>query len=185
MGQFDSNKDYYGILGAEEDESGRDIERKYKRLATQHHPDRGGSEDDMKSLNEAYRVLKDESTRRDYDSQRRKPIEPQSFIPASSPPAQDVGLFGQGLSAFLCLLLGLFLMVLVHSQWIWFLWPLSILALLVIVFGVLLAHGAMLSFNESLPATNPVRRHTLLREAVFWMIVVGAGYGVYLLLSAV
>ena len=54
----------------------------------------------------------------------------------------------------------------------------------VIVFGILLAHGAMLSFNESLPLANPLRRHMLLQEALFWTIVGGSGYGVYLLLSA-
>jgi hypothetical protein len=73
---------------------------------------------------------------------------------------------------------------LVRFQWIWFLWPLAILASLVIAFGVLLAHGAMLSFNKSLPHSNPIRRHPLLQETVFWTIVGGSGYGVYLLLSA-
>ena len=127
MSQFDSDKDYYEILGADKTASRRDIERLYKRLASRHHPDRGGSEEQMKSLNEAYRVLKDESLRRDYDSQRRRPQE-VAFTPVSAPPAQDVGMFGQGLSALLCLLLGLFLLFLVRFQWIWFLWPLGILA---------------------------------------------------------
>jgi DnaJ domain len=182
MSQFDSSKDYYDILGAEEGASPRDIERLYKRLAARRHPDRGGSEDEMKSLNEAYGVLKDEAARRVYDSQRRKP-RAVTFTPASAPPARDVGLYGQSLSAFLCLMTGLFLLFLVRFQWIWFLWPLAILAVFVIVFGILLAHGAMLSFNESLPLANPLRRHTLLQEAVFWTIVGGSGYGVYLLLS--
>jgi hypothetical protein len=186
MSQFDSSKDYYDILGAEESASRRDIERLYKRLAARRHPDRGGSEDEMKSLNEAYGVLKDETARRVYDSQRRKPREPGAvaFTPVSAPPARDVGLHGQSLSALLCLMAGLFLLFLVRFQWIWFLWPLAILAMFVIVFGILLAHGAMLSFNESLPLGNPLRRHTLLQEALFWTIVGGSGYGVYLLLSA-
>ena len=81
--------------------------------------------------------------------------------------------------------MGLFLLFLVRSQWIWFLWPLVILAGLVIVFGVLLAHAAMLSFNESLPASNPIRGHTVIQEAVFWTLVGGAGFGVYLLMSGV
>ncbi len=183
MNQFDSSKDYYNILGCDEGASRREIERLYKRLAARHHPDRGGSEDEMKSLNEAYGVLKDETARREYDSQRRGP-QVVAFAPVSAPPARDVGLHGQSLSAFMCLLLGLFLLFLVRFQWIWFLWPLAILAFFVIVFGVLLAHGAMLSFNESLPLTHPLRRHTLMQEAVFWAIVGGSGYGVYLLFSA-
>ena len=184
MSQFDSDKNYYAILGAEEGASRRDIERLYKRLASRHHPDRGGSEEGMKSLNEAYRVLKDESLRRDYDSQRRRAPE-GPFEPVYSPAAQDVGMFGQGLSALLCLFLGLFLLLLVRFQWIWVLWPLAILAFFVIVFGVLLAHAAMLSFSASLPPTNMIRRHLLLQEAVFWTVVGGAGYGIYFLLTAV
>ena len=59
MSQFDSNKDYYGVLGVDKHASQVDIERQYKRQASKHHPDRGGNEEQMKSLNEAYRVLKD------------------------------------------------------------------------------------------------------------------------------
>lgn len=184
MSESEADKDYYATLGAEQGASRKEIERLYKRLAARHHPDRGGSETEMKSLNEAYRVLRDESTRRDYDAQRRRPQEAR-FVPVSTPPAPDVGMFGQGLSAFLCLLLGLFLLFLVRFQWIWFLWPLAILAFFVIVFGVLLAHAAMLSFNASLLTSNPLRGHTLVWEALFWTTVGGAGYGVYLLFTAV
>src|SRR5437660_11714952 len=103
MSQFDSSKDYYDILGAEEGAAARDIERLYKRLAARRHPDRGGTEDEMKSLNEAYAVLKDEEVRRVYDSQRRTP-RAAAFTRVSAPPARDVGLYGQSLSAFLCLM---------------------------------------------------------------------------------
>jgi len=184
MSQFDSSKNYYAILGAEENSSRQEIERSYKRLASRHHPDRGGNEDRMKALNEAYRVLKDDSMRRDYDSQRMKSAAVE-FVPATTPTARDVGASGQALSAFLCLLLGFFLLVLVRVQWIWFLWPLAILAFFVILFGVLLAHGAMLSFNEALPESNPIRRHTVVQEALFWTIVSASGIGLYLLLSGV
>jgi hypothetical protein len=184
MSQFDSNKDYYGILGANEATSRRDIERFYKRMAARHHPDRGGSEEDMKSLNEAYQVLKDEAIRRQYDAQRRRPPT-LSFTPAAAPPARDIGVFGHCLSAFLCLLIGLFLLFLVRFQWIWFLWPLAILALFVILFGVMMARSAMVALIAALPATNPFRGHTLLQEAIFWTMVGGGSYGVYLLLTAV
>ena len=42
MSQFDLSKDYYAIIGAEEETSSRDLERLYKRRAAQMHPDRGG-----------------------------------------------------------------------------------------------------------------------------------------------
>lgn len=184
MNQFDSAKDYYEILGANSRTSRRDLDRLYKRLAACRHPDKGGTEEDMKSLNEAYRVLKNDETRREYDAERIRPAKPTP-VPASSPAAQDVGLLGHGLSAFFCLLVGLFLLFLVRFQWIWFLWPLGILALLVIFFGVMMARSAMRAVNASLPLSNRLRRYTRLQEAIFWSIVTASGYGVYLLLTGV
>ena len=184
MSQFDSDKDYYEILGANERASRSDLDRLYKRLAARCHPDKGGTEEEMKSLNEAYRVLKNDLTRREYDAARVKPAK-LAFVPASSPPAQDVGLLGHGLSAFFCLLVGLFLLFLVRFQWIWFLWPLAILALFVIVFGVMMARSAMRAVNASLPLSNRLRSYTRLQEAVFWSVVTASGYGVYLLLTTV
>jgi hypothetical protein len=98
MSQFNSNKDYYEILGANERASRRDLDRLYKQLASRRHPDKGGTEEEMKSLNEAYRVLKNEETRREYDVERSKPAR-VAFVPASSPAAQDIGLLGHGLPA--------------------------------------------------------------------------------------
>lgn len=184
MSQFDSHKDYYEILGANERASRGDLDRLYKRLAARRHPDKGGTEEEMKSLNEAYRVLKNAETRREYDAERIRPAKPIP-VPVSSPSAQDVGLLGHGLSAFFCLLVGLFLLFLVRFQWIWFLWPLGILALLVIIFGVMMARSAMRAVNASLPANNRLRGYTRLQEVVFWSIVTASGYGVYLLLTEV
>lgn len=184
MSQFDLSKDYYAIIGAEEETNSRDLERLYKRRAAQMHPDRGGSEEGMKTLNEAYHVLKDETTRREYDQQRHQPRARTNTI-ASAPAAKDVGLFGHFLSAFLCLLIGLFLLFLVRVQWFWFLWPLVILAVFVILFGVAMAHSAMLAANASLPMSNPVKRHRSAQETVFWIAVAAGGYGVYLLLTIV
>jgi len=183
MNQFDSHKDYYEILGANERTSPRDLERLYKRMAARRHPDKGGSEEEMKSLNEAYSVLRNKETRHEYDAQRVKPT--VGFVPVSSPTARDVGILGQGLSAFFCLLIGLFLLLLVRSQWIWFLWPLAILAVLVILFGIMMARSAMRALNASLPISNPFRRYTRVQEAIFWSVVIGSSYGVYLLLTAV
>lgn len=187
MSDFDSRKDYYSVLGADELTSMRDLERLYKRVAGRLHPDRGGSEEEMKTLNEAYGILKDEQRRREYDAERtrsrRGTLKP--FPVPSAPAAQDIGVFGHCLSALLCLLVGLFLLFLVRFQWMWFLWPLAILAVCVTLFGILMARSAMVAFNLSLPATNPLRRHTLLQEATFWGVVGAGGYGVYLLLTSV
>lgn len=183
MSQFNSNKDYYGVLGVDKDASQIEIDRQYKREAAKHHPDRGGNEERMKSLNEAYGVLKDKSLRNSYDVGRRRPAAPKGFAPVTTPTARDVGVFGHCLSALLCLSAGMFLLLLVRFQWIWFLWPLAILALLVLGFGVMLARSAMVAVNASLPITNPFKRHTRLQEVAFWLVIVSGVYGLYVVMT--
>ena len=183
MSQFDSRKDYYEILGANERTSASELERLYKRMAARLHPDRGGSEEKMKSLNEAYGVLKNKEARQEYDALRVKA--PALFVRVSAPAAPDVGLLGQGLSTFFTLLIGLFLLFLVRLQWMRFLWPLALLAVLIIVFGIMMARTAMRAFNASLPITNRFRRYTRAQEAAFWCVVIAGCYGVYLLLVAI
>jgi len=176
--------DYYAILGASEDASPREIERLYKRQAHQRHPDRGGAEEDMKALNEAYSVLHDETARKQYDARRRRPVNTSAAV-QFAPAAREVGFSGQLLSALMCLALGLLLLMLVHFNGLWFLWPLSILAAGVILFGVMIAHSAMTNARESFSASHPVRRFRAAQEVVFWLVVAGGGYGVYLILTTV
>jgi len=175
---------YYEILGASEDASLRDIERLYKRAAHKLHPDRGGAEEDMKALNEAYGVLRNEKTRREYDAKRRAPRVHVATVP-SAPAAREVGFYGQLLSALMCLVLGLLLLLLVHFNGLWFLWPLSILAAGVILFGVMIAHSAMTNARESTRMDHPLRRFRPLQETLFWLFVAAGGYGVYLILTTV
>ena len=184
MDRFDEKKEYYAILGASEDASPAEIDRLYKRLAHQRHPDRGGDEEDMKMLNEAYRVLRDDVARSNYDSQRGE--RKSSVAPvAVAPTARDVGSSGQLLSALLCLVLGVMLLLLVRFNGLWFLWPLSILALGVILFGVLIAHSAMTNARNSFASSHPARRFRAAQEIVFWSLVFGGGLGLYLILTTV
>jgi molecular chaperone DnaJ len=60
-------KDYYKILGVEKDASADDIKNAFRRLALQHHPDRGGDAEKFKEANEAYQVLSDAEKRARYD----------------------------------------------------------------------------------------------------------------------
>jgi len=138
----------------------------------------------MKSLNEAYRVLKDHSLRSSYDATRRRPAAARhGFTPVTTPTARDVGVLGHCLSAGLCLIAGAFLLLLVRFQWMMFLWPLAGLALLVLGFGVILARSAMVAVNNSLPVTNPFKRHTRIQEVAFWMVIVSGGYGLYVIMT--
>ena len=137
----------------------------------------------MKTLNEAYQVLHDEALRKAYDRQRRRPEVASVTLPFS-PPAQDVGMYGQGLSALLCLIVGLLLLFLVRFQWIWFLWPLGILAVFVILFGIFMVHAALNTARDSLAKGHPARRFRLAQEAGFWTAVFAGAYAVYLILDA-
>jgi molecular chaperone DnaJ len=67
-------KDFYAILGVSQDASTEEIKRAYKKLARDLHPDRNqsaGAEDRFKDVSEAYEVLRNEESRREYDEVRR------------------------------------------------------------------------------------------------------------------
>ena len=185
MNSFDSNKDYYSILGAEEDAPRSEIERLYRRKAVLHHPDRGGDEEDMKALNEAFGVLRDERTRAAYDAQRESPREVGAYAPVpphSSPSAQADAISGQCVTALLFLAVGLVLLFVVRFQYVLFLWPLALLAGLLILAGIMHAHSAMGMMRETFALTHPLRRFLLAQEMVFWAVVVAGCYGVYFIL---
>lgn len=177
-------KDYYRILGAEEDSSRADIERRYKRLARLNHPDRGGDEEEMKNINEAWRVLGDGDARTAYDTHRveRRQTRYKAYTPASTPGAQADPLSGRIVGAGICIFVGLVLLFLVRAHYVVFLWPLALLGFGVVFFGVLMAHGALVFARETVAPTHPARRLVWAQELAFWCCVAGGAYGVYLAL---
>lgn len=60
--------DYYSILGIPRNASAEDIRKAYKKKSMQHHPDRGGNEEEFKRVNEAYSTLKDPQKKSAYDN---------------------------------------------------------------------------------------------------------------------
>jgi molecular chaperone DnaJ len=62
-----AKRDYYEVLGVSKTASPDEIKKAFRRLAVEHHPDRGGSEEKFKEINEAYEVLKDTDKRKRYD----------------------------------------------------------------------------------------------------------------------
>lgn len=60
--------DYYSVLGVAKSANQDDIKRAYRKLAMQHHPDKGGDEAKFKEINEAYSVLGDPAQRAQYDN---------------------------------------------------------------------------------------------------------------------
>ena len=63
--------DYYSILGVGENASQDEIKKAYRRLANQHHPDKGGDQAKFKDISVAYDTLGDNQKRAEYDQQRR------------------------------------------------------------------------------------------------------------------
>lgn len=63
--------DYYKTLGVDRNASSEDIQKAYRKLARKYHPDVSkvrNAEEKFKELNEAYEVLKDPKTRKQYDA---------------------------------------------------------------------------------------------------------------------
>ena len=64
-------KNYYDVLGVNEQSTSAEITKAFKDLAKKHHPDRGGDEGKFKEINEAHETLKDSQKRHDYDTMRK------------------------------------------------------------------------------------------------------------------
>ena len=64
-------KNYYDVLGVNEQSTSAEITRAFKELAKKHHPDRGGDESKFKEINEAHDTLKNSQKRHDYDTMRK------------------------------------------------------------------------------------------------------------------
>lgn len=62
--------DYYAVLNVAEAADAKAIKAAYLQRAKQCHPDRGGSHELMKRLNEAYAILSNPQARRLYDQRR-------------------------------------------------------------------------------------------------------------------
>jgi|688.fasta_scaffold07618_16 DnaJ-class molecular chaperone len=64
------DKNYYDILGVSNDASHDEIKKAYRKLSLIHHPDKNGNHEDdkFKELNEAYTILSDINTKKNYDN---------------------------------------------------------------------------------------------------------------------
>lgn len=59
--------DHYKTLEIAKTATADDIKRAYRRLASKHHPDKGGSKEAFQRIEEAYRTLSDPQKRQQYD----------------------------------------------------------------------------------------------------------------------
>lgn len=60
-------ENYYDILGVGKGADAEEIKKSFRKLAHEHHPDKGGSDVKFKKINEAYQTLSDPEKRRRYD----------------------------------------------------------------------------------------------------------------------
>jgi molecular chaperone DnaJ len=67
-------EDFYQILGVNQNATQDEIKKTYRKLAVEHHPDKGGDENKFKQISQAYDTIGDENKRAQYDNQRRNPF---------------------------------------------------------------------------------------------------------------
>ena len=64
-------KDYFNILGVDQNASDDEIKRAYRSLAMKHHPDRGGDQAKFQEIQEAYGTLGDPQKKAEWIAQTR------------------------------------------------------------------------------------------------------------------
>ena len=62
--------DLYAALGVPKTATADDIKRAFRKLASQHHPDKGGDTQKFQAIQQAYATLGDEQKRAEYDNPR-------------------------------------------------------------------------------------------------------------------
>lgn len=71
--------DYYSILGVTKNATQDDIKKAYKKLAMQHHPDRGGDTKKFQDISQAYDTLGEQHKRAQYDADQDATVHGHQF----------------------------------------------------------------------------------------------------------
>ena len=86
--------DFYSTLGVSKNASPDEIKKAYRKLANQHHPDKGGNTEKFKEIEEAYRTLGDPQKKAEYDNPQPQFGGPGGFhFHTGGNPFEDI--FGQ------------------------------------------------------------------------------------------
>lgn len=62
---------HYDTLGVSENSTPDEIKKAYRKLANQHHPDKGGDTNQFQKIQAAYETIGDQARRAQYDAERR------------------------------------------------------------------------------------------------------------------
>lgn len=65
--------DHYNTLGVSREATPEEIKKAYRKLASQHHPDKGGDTAMFQKIEEAYRILSDPNLKAQYDNPMQGP----------------------------------------------------------------------------------------------------------------
>ena len=63
-----ANMNHYETLGIDRNASPEDVKKAYRRLASKHHPDKGGNTKTFQDIQTAYDTLSDPNKRAQYDT---------------------------------------------------------------------------------------------------------------------
>ena len=86
--------DHYETLGVTRTASTQDIKKAYRKLASKHHPDKGGDANQFKKVSEAYEILSDPEKKQFFDQYGSDSPQGQGFDPfGGNSPFADI--FGQ------------------------------------------------------------------------------------------
>ena len=91
--------DYYSILGVPRNASPEQIKKAYKKASMQHHPDRGGNQDEFVKVQQAYEILSNSDKRSAYDNPQPQGFGPNGFRGNTSAKNFNdmfANMFGQG-----------------------------------------------------------------------------------------
>jgi len=86
--------DYYKLLGVNRNATPEEIKKAYRKLAMQHHPDRGGDHTTFANINSAYDVLSNSDKKNAYDNPQPNFNNQQHYNPFGGTPFDHI--FGQG-----------------------------------------------------------------------------------------
>lgn len=75
------SKNLYSVLGVNRNAQVGEIRSAYKKLAMEHHPDKGGDPEKFKELSQAHEILSDDSKRKNYDMTGSISEQPQNHNP--------------------------------------------------------------------------------------------------------